>query len=170
MGEPAHRARARRPPPAEPAAPDLDQRIGEEALHFARWFASSKFALMQEFLGELRRDPRDRDAAEIERRFCACTTHAKRVLTARGVVTALLALGVVSTAVAGFLAAVALPDVVEANLLAWVRLVRHVAAWSGAVTVVLLAARLLMDRYLDRVEVSATFLAMQLAGSARRQA
>ncbi|HEX2022115.1 MAG TPA: hypothetical protein VHH36_05340, partial [Candidatus Thermoplasmatota archaeon] len=85
-GRPSRRAQARA--------------LGEDAHDFARWFVKSRFALMESMLGELERDPRELDFAALRARFLCCTRHGKRVLAARAVVTALLALGVAATAAA----------------------------------------------------------------------
>ena len=137
--------------------------LGEDALDFARWFRRSKFDLMAGFLGELGRDPAERDRADVERRFLAALRHAKRVLLARIVVTLLLAVGVVATAAATLAKVLWVPAVLTFEVQATLAALDRLAAVAGSATVVLVVARLLFDRYLDMVETSATFLAMQLA-------
>lgn len=144
--------------------------LGEDALHFGRWFFKSKFALMQSFLGELRDDPGERDEREIEDRFLRATQHALRVQTARGVVTALLALGVVATAAASLAKSVAIPTAFAGDVDFWLTMLGRVAAISASASVLLLLARLAFDRYLEQVETTATFLAMQIASCSGRAA
>lgn len=154
MGEPGHRARDRiRHEHIDDEA--RGHRIGHEALHFAKWFLRSKFALMEGFLGELEAAPEERDAAELEHRFLRCTRHAQRVLLARSIVSFLLVLGAVATVGTALLARFGTVRIIGA--------LEAAAAIAGSLTVLLLAMRLAMDRYLERVEVSATFIAMQLA-------
>src|SRR5438067_8300706 len=159
MGAPAYRGRRRSR--REGDEPDRFHRIGDEALHFGRWFAKSKFALMQGFLGEL--ESCERDADELRGRFVAATRHAKRVLVARSVVTVLLALGVVATASASVAALWWVPQFVAGDVAAWAAVVRRVAAIAGSLSVLLLVARLAFDRYLELVDTTATFLAIEMA-------
>lgn len=137
---------------------DDDHRLGEEALHLTRWFAKSKYHLMGQFLGELQRPADQRDVAKLRDRFCRAITHAHRVHQARGLVTFFLALGVVAAAASAVLNALE----VDASTSA----LERAAAFSASVSVLLVAARLLLDRYLERADVAATFLAMQLVASA----
>ena len=167
MGEPAASRRHHTAGRARAWAP---RHLGEDALQFGRWFFKSKFALMQSFLGELRDDPGERDEREIEDRFVRATRHAQRVQTARAVVTVLLALGVVATAVASFAKSVAVPALFAGDVAFWTTLVARVAQIAGSVSVLLLLARLAFDRYLGQVETTATFLAMQIAASSGRAA
>lgn len=152
---------ARRRARAEPRVNVRD--LGEGALDFARWFRKSKFDLMAGFFGELERDPATRDPADVERRFLQAIRHAKRVLLARGVVTLLLVLGVVATAAATLARVLVVPTVLTQEVALTLGALDRVAAIAGSLTLVLVVARLLFDRYLDLVETSATFLAMQLA-------
>lgn len=138
------------------------EKLGDEALHFARWFRKSKFALMQDFLGEIDCPPADRDAAVIRRRFLAATRHAKRVLVARLVVTVLLAAGVVAAAAASLARVLVVPSV-DVDL--WVATLDRAAAVSASASVLLVALRLGFDRYLDLVQTTATFLAIELAAT-----
>lgn len=128
----------------------------DEALDFARWFTKSKFDLMAGFMADLARPPAERDAADLARRFKHALRHAKRVLRARLVVTVLLAAGLIATLAAALARFLAIPP----DMLA---LVDRAAALSASLTVLLLVARLGFDRYLELIETSATFLAMQLA-------
>ncbi|HUR68729.1 MAG TPA: hypothetical protein VM370_05735 [Candidatus Thermoplasmatota archaeon] len=144
-----HRARRRHAAPSHRAD---EHRIGEEALHFTRWFARSKYHLMGEFLGDLVRAPEERNAERLKARYCRALEHAQRVLTARGVVTFLLALGAIATAGTAIANALHLGDIVA-----------RAAAISASATVALVALRLLFDRYLQRVDVTVTFLAIELA-------
>lgn len=138
---------------------DEDHRIGEEALHFTRWFAKSKYHLMGRFLGELQRAPEERDLAVLRDRFCRALSHAHRVHRARGIVTFFLALGVIATAASAVLNAL--------DLDASTSVLDRAAAFSASVSVVLIAARLLLDRYLERADVAATFIAIQMASTPR---
>jgi len=136
---------------------DETHRLGEEALHFGRWFAQSKYHLMAGFLGELQRPAAERDAARLRDRYCRALTHAQRVHTARGVVTFLLALGVVATASSALADALGVP--------APTGYLERAAAIAGSISALLIALRLLFDRYLVRVDVAATFLALQLTAA-----
>ena len=137
--------------------------LGEDALDFAKWFRRSKFDLMAGFYGELAKEPGERDMADVERRFLAAIRHAKRVLLARVLVTFLLVVGVVATEAATLAKVLWVPDALTFEVQATLAALDRLAAVAGSVTVVLVVARLLFDRYLDMVETSATFLAMQLA-------
>lgn len=137
--------------------------LGEGALDFARWFARSKFDLMAGFFGELKRDPATRDAADVERRFLEAVRHAKRVLVARGIVTFLLALGVITTAGTAIVRFLVVPTPLRGDVQTTLWALDRFAAVAASASVLLVGARLLFDRYLDMVETSATFLAMQLA-------
>ena len=141
--------------------------LGEDALHFGTWFAKNKFALMEGFLGELRDSPAERDPSEIEDRFLRATRHAQRVLVARGVVTFFLALGLVATASATIAGRVWIPTRLAGDVTAWLAVLDGAAAIAASVTLVLLAARLAFDRYLELVETTATFLAIELATCSR---
>lgn len=162
MGEQAPRRTVRRHAVHGPLPHDDEHTLGEEALHFTRWFAKSKYRLMAEFLGELVRAPEERDPARLRERFLRALMHAQRVLQVRFGVTFLLALGVVAAAASTLanLLDVAAPT-------GWLE---RAAAWSASLTVVLVAARLLLDRYLERCDVAATFLAIELAAAPRVKA
>lgn len=136
---------------------DDDHSMGEEALHLTRWFAKSKYHLMGGFLGELQRSPAQRDPTILRDRFCRALSHAHRVHQARGIVTFFLALGVIATAASAVLNAL--------DMDASTRVLDRAAAFSASVSVVLIAARLLLDRYLERADVAATFIAIQMAAS-----
>ena len=131
------------------------RRLGNDALRFARWFFRSKYALMAGFLGELEQTPEARDERDLRQRYCRALRHAMRVQRARAVVTVLLAMGVLTASSAAVLDALAGPE--------GRALVQDVAAWSASISVLLVGLRLAFDRYLGLVDVSATFLAMQLA-------
>jgi hypothetical protein len=145
MPEPAHGRRFRQ-----------SRRLGDDALHFARWFTKSKFQLMADFMADLECSPSQRDAEALARRFQAAIRHARRVLLARLAVTILLAAGVIATMGATLAQFLAVP----AEALGFLD---RVAAVSASATVALVVARLGFDRYLGLVETSATFLAMQIA-------
>jgi hypothetical protein len=140
-----------------PLGVDEDHSIGEEALHFTRWFAGSKYKLMASFIGELRRVPEERNLAELQERYCRAVTHGQRVLQARGVVSFLLALGIVATA------ASAIANLLDVALPTWI--LERAAAYAASVSVALVALRLLFDRYLERVDITTYFLGMQLTSA-----
>lgn len=123
---------------------------------FLRWFVRDEFALRRSFVHELRRARESRDPALIERRLDHALRHAKQALVARTVVTALLSLGVVSTVLSTLAGVVWQPPGLTT-------LVDRVAAVAGSATVVLVVARLAVDRYLNLVAVTADYLAMMLA-------
>lgn len=137
--------------------------LGEEALHFTRWFAQSKYRLMGEFLGEIERAPETRSVPDLRSRYCRALEHGQRVHQARGIVTLLLAIGVVAAAVSTIANALDAPAALAADVAAWTAFLERLAAISASVSVLLIAIRLAMDRYLERIDVTATFLAMQLA-------
>lgn len=141
--------------------------VGDDALRFMRWYAGGKYALMGGFLGELDDPPDARDAAALRDRFCKVVSHGRRVAIARTVVTALLALGVVTSAVAAIANAADLPGRLEGDVEAMRGALSRVAAWAATFAVVFVALRIAFDRYLDLVDTSATFLAMQLATTPR---
>lgn len=143
------------------------RRLGGDALRFTRWFFRSKYRLMAGFLGELERPAEPRDEPALRQRFCQAVTHAVRVQRMRSAVTALLALGVVTTAFAAVMDLVALPPTLAGDAALAHFLLAKVAAWSASISVLLVALRLGFDRYLGLVDVSATFLAIEIA-SARR--
>lgn len=154
---PRHRSHARR----------SAARIGDEALHFARWFTKSKYALMDGFLSELDDAPEERDPATLRARFIRAVTHAKRVQLARTLVTLVLAAGVLATAGAAVARVVFEPANMERTVGVTTTLLDHFAAYGASFTVALVALRLAFDRYLGLVDVTATFLAMQLATAPR---
>lgn len=152
-----HRARRGHFVPG-PFAAEEEHSLGEEALHFTRWFLRSKYVLMAEFLGELAGDPAQRDTASLVDRYRRALRHAERVLLARSLVTILLALGVLAAATSAVANAL--------GVAAPVGVLERAAAFSTSAAVLLVALRLLLDRYLERVDIAVTFLAIQL-GSAR---
>lgn len=162
MAEHARRRQRRHVVPG-PLTLDDDHSIGEEALHFTRWFMQSKYHLMGRFLGELQSDAQEREPEALRARYCRSLQHGQRVQRARGVVTFLLALGVIAAAAS----TVANLLHLGAGAAATTQLLERGAAISASATVILVALRLLLDRYLERVDIVATFLAMQLASSAR---
>jgi hypothetical protein len=91
-------------------------------------------------------------------------SHALRVQRARTLVTVLLAVSVAGTAIATMANVAYLPGL-SIELSATKLLVERVAAWSASLSILLVAMRLAFDRYLGLVDVSATFLAIQLAGA-----
>lgn len=152
---PEHAQRRARSGHLVPGPGDEDHRIGEEALHFTKWFMRSKYDLMGRFLGELCQDPSQRDVDTLRARYRRALHHAQRVHVARGVVTFLLALGVIAAATS------AVAGVLDVDLPTG--FLERAAAVSASASVVLVAARLLLDRYLERCDVAATFLAIELA-------
>lgn len=146
--------------------PESDDPSDGRALHFARWFLHSKYRLMAGFEDELaREDPPE--PALLHARFRLAVRHAERVETARAVVTFLLAFGIIAAAgstVANLLEA---PRFLEGDIATTTLLMDRIAALSASLSVVLVGLRLLFDRYLDRVDVAAIFLGMQMAASRR---
>jgi hypothetical protein len=149
-----------------------DQDIGDEAMRFAKWFVRDRFSLMEGFLGELDRDPRERDVVALRRRFLESVAYARKVLVVRAVVTVLLASSVVVTAssvvlerLAGANDAIpALFRIPVAELQALLLLIEGIAASAA---LLLLVARLAADRYLELIHVTASFTAMQIASGPR---
>ena len=141
--------------------------VGDDALRFMKWYAGGKYALMGGFLGELDDRPEERDAEALRARFCEAVSHGRRVQAARTGVTVLLALGVVTTAFATVANTLDVPEAFAGDVGSARLMLERVAAWSATFAVVLVALRLAFDRYLDLVDTSATFLAMQLATAAR---
>lgn len=141
--------------------------VGDDALRFMKWYVGGKYALMAGFLGELDDPPELRDGKALRDRFCQAVQHGRRVAIARTLVTALLALGVVTTAAATLTTVFFLPSAFEGDVAAVRASVDRLAAWSASFSVVLVALRLAFDRYLDLVDTSAHFLAMQLATTPR---
>lgn len=154
MAHLAHRRQGRREPLFDGTHGRV-RRLGDGALDFTKWFLRSKYRLMASFLGELEQAPDARDEAALRTRYCKALTHAERVLTLRGVVTVLLALG----------AATATVSAVSDALAVGGGALKTIAAWSASLTLLLILLRLAFDRYLSLVDVSATFLAMQIASA-----
>lgn len=146
---------------------DEEHSLGEEALDFTKWFTQSKYRLMAGFLGELARDPGERDLDVLKERYTRTLTHAQRVLTARGLVTFLLVVGVVAAAASAIANLLAVPTILEGDVAATTGFLQRLAAYSTSASVVFVALRLLLDRYLERIDVTATFLAIEIATAAR---
>lgn len=129
-----------------------------DAAYFLGWFWRNRFALIESFLPALDHAPTDDERALLRKRFDAATDHAERVLGVRLVVTILLVLAGGSTIVSSALRYLDwLPGAADA--------VTRVAAVASTVTVLLLVARLALDRHLQRVEIFVTYVAMQIAGA-----
>lgn len=151
MSNPARRLRlAPGPLPA-----DDERDFGEEALGTAKWFLQSKYRLMGRFLAELERPPGERDPELLRVRYDRALRHGERVHRARTFVTVFLAIGAITATGSAV-----------ANALGVGEILARAAAFSASATVLLLALRLSLDRYLERVDVAATFLAIQLTVSA----
>lgn len=133
---------------------DDTRQTGEEILHFSRWLLSSKYRLMARFLGDLKTVPSPQRVIELEARYRRALQHGERIYAANGVVSILLALGVLTAA------ASALADVT--GLAAPIGPLERVAAVAASASIALIALRLAFDRYLERVDVVATFLATLL--------
>ena len=158
MSEHADRRERRRKAPT-PFFREPGNSLGDEALEFTRWFAKSKYHLMGAFLGDLM-DTSPRDVNVLRKRYCRAVTHGQRFHRLRGVVTFLLAIGVVAAAATGIMNAL--------DVDAPVGLLTSAVAASTSLSVLLVAVRLLLDRYLERCDVAATFLAIQLATASAR--
>jgi len=155
MVEPPDRRTGRRA--LGPFGYSRDHRLGEDAVQFTRWFMRSKYHLMGGFLGELRAPRPPEEAEALAARFCRAIVHGQRVHQGRALVTFLLALGVIATATSAVANALAV-DLPSEPL-------ERAAALAASVSVFLVAVRLSLDRYLDRVDVTATFLAIQIAAA-----
>lgn len=141
-----------------PLALNDDHSAGEEVLQFTRWFLQSKYKLMGQFLGDLQRT---HDAAERERLreyYCRALQHAQYTQRVRGTITVFLALGVLAAAATSI--ARLLHVAYSSGAL------DQAAAYSASASVALIAARLAVDRYLERVDIVATFVAIELSASA----
>jgi hypothetical protein len=138
------------------------------SLRFLRWFLKSRFALMGGYADLLSRDPSERDVGLLRARFLEAVRHAERVLLARGVVTLLLAFGAVTTVTTAVLGSLALPEGLEAPRSLTALALRRVESVAGSLTLVLLALRLAFSRYLDLIDVTATYTAIALAGASKR--
>lgn len=163
MAQSTEGARIRRREPLFEGNHGRVRHLGGEALAFGKWFFGNKYRLMASFLGELETAPEARDERDLRQRYCAALTHARRVNAMRSFVTVLLALGVVATAFATIVNVLTVPNFIAGDVAATRYLLERTAAWTGSATVVLVALRLGFDRYLGLVDVSATFLAMQIA-------
>ena len=148
------RARRRR---ALPGALRFDDeaRTGDEILDFWRWLLVSKYRLMGRFLGDLKATPDASRAAELDVRYRRALQQGERAYQLRSIVSILLALGVLMAAGS------ALAQM--ANLDASAGPVERVAAVATSTSVALLALRLVLDRYLERIDVAAIFLATLMA-------
>lgn len=135
-------------------------------IRFLDWYLQSRFHLMERFLEDFEHPTTP--VVVLKRRFLRAIRHAKRVLAARGVVTVLLALGVLATAAAGVAEAVWVPDPFEPGVAATSTLLARLAAVAGSASLLLLLSRLALDRYLELIDTCATFLGMQLAASTTR--
>lgn len=129
---------------------------------FARWYLKSRYALMTRFLADLEARPA-RDRERVREDFLHAVRHGERVHRARGVVTFLLALGVVATVAATVVDVLWVPDVLEGDVARATSALDRAAAIAGSFTLVLVALRLAFDRYLERIDVCASFLGMQIA-------
>lgn len=151
--------REHRSPAPTPFFREPGHTLGDEAIELTRWFAKSKYHLMGAFLGELM-DPAPADPADLRRRFCKVVRHASRVHAVRGAVTVILALGVIAAATSSVASALDADGTFG--------FLERAAALSASVSVLLVALRLALDRYLERCDVSATMLAIQLRVGAQR--
>lgn len=143
-----------------------EHRFREEALNFTRWFAQSKYRLMGRFLGELSSSAEEEDTEALRERYCRALQHGQRVQQARTIVTVLLAMGVVAAAATAIANALGLGEGAAATT----SFLERAAAVSASAAVLLVAVRLLLDRYLERVDIVATYLAIQLSCAATLRA
>lgn len=139
--------------------------LGDDALSFAKWYLRNKFQLMESFAGELDKHPMRRDPLYLKERFLDAVKHAKQVLWVRTVVTVLLALGALTTVVSTFLDLFVAAPVLGATAALTQSVFAVVAGVAGSLTLVLIVARIALDRYLELVDVAATYTAMQLAAA-----
>lgn len=145
--------------------PPRPRELGEGALKFARWYTSSRFALMEDFADDLATRHAPRDVPILRDRFLRAVRHGKGVLWARFAVTVLLAFSLVATVAGWIVSAVSVPPLLEGDVAATEAAVARIAAASASLTVVLVLLRLAFDRYLDLVATSATFLAIEIASA-----
>jgi hypothetical protein len=139
--------------------------IGDDALSFAKWYTRNKFQLMESFVGELDKNPMRRDPIYLRERFLDTLRHAKQVTNVRAVVTVLLALGAAATFVGTALDIFVAAPVIGTTAALTKSVFTQVAALASSLTLVLLVVRLALDRYLELVDVSAHYTAMQLASA-----
>lgn len=137
--------------------------LGDDALRFTKWYVKGKYALMEGFLGELDEAPEARDAAALRSRYHRAILHGRRVSGARTFVTVLLALGAATSVLATLAFAAYVPGPLRGDVALAGDALRQVAAWAATSALVLVVLRVALDRYLEMVETSALFLAMQLA-------
>lgn len=155
------------PEDRQPSSPDASARAplrstAEGALNFAQMFLTTKYALMERLFVELQAplDPQERPA--VRARFQRVLARGERALRLRLVVNVLLAFGLVTTLFSATARLVTVPPTAEVGVAATRTLLDLVAAFSASFAAALIALRLAFDRYLSRIDVSATFLAMRL--------
>lgn len=150
---------------ARSPAPDRD------LLRFPDVLLVSRFDLMDRFVEEFAVPPPRRDRAALERRWARLVERGNRALQFRLIVTLLLGFSVVATAVAGLmdlsqaLGTAGNPQA-RAAVQGLLGVLGVVQAVAGSAAVVLLVARLALDRYVDSATAAAAMLAAQLASTA----
>jgi len=134
---------------------------------FVKWFATSKYALMERYLPQLERGSFERDPARLRARFQRVLALANRVRRMRIVVTVFLAMGIIATVVSRILDRIPLHQMLGADEAFIHDVLDNASTFSASFAVVFLGLRLAFDRYLARIDVNATFLAIEIATSRR---
>lgn len=127
-----------------------------------------RFELMARYTTEFEIPAGARDGAALRQRWVDVLADGHRAMRWRLAVTILLGFSLIATAVASALdIAQGLGTAGDANARAaiqgFVGLLALVQAFAGSAAVLLLVARLLLDRYVDAATTAATMLAAQLA-------
>ncbi len=138
---------------AADAADDFDTSPG-----VWRRLLQNKFRIMENHLDVLEKPVSLREAQAIRLRLERVLRHAGRALVVRAILTTLLVLAAGSTAISAALSYLSpIPGAVD--------FVQLVAAYAAAFTIVLLAARILADRYLDIVQTITFMLSIEVAAA-----
>lgn len=124
------------------------------------WFFRNRFILLEALVREAR--ARRAPAAETHERLARTVRHATRLQGAHLAATLLLAASAIASLSSALLATFSSGFLSEGAARVDAVFAR-VAAWAGSATLLLLAARLGLDRALGRFEIVATFLAARAA-------
>lgn len=143
-----------------------------DALRLPGALLLGRFELMGRFTAEFEAPPRERDGAALRARWAQALRIGARASRWRLVVTILLGFSVVAAGVASALdiaqgLGTAGDPAARAAVQGLVGLLAVVQALAGSAAVLLLVARLLLDRYIDAATTAANMLAAQLASTAR---
>ncbi len=121
------------------------------------WFLRNRFALMRALVDE----PRTTDEVATRARFDNTLRHASAYLSARLVVTIMLAFGVVASLTSVLFAALA-DTILSEGADAAAHVVTQVGAWADSASLFLLVLRMGIERALTRFDIVAAFLAAHL--------